>query len=720
MNQILSWSLHNFTNLLKTCISQRDLITGKTLHTIYIKTLIPNSTYLSNHFILLYSKCRRLSAARNAFDVVPHPNVFSFNTIVAAYAKESQPTIARQLFDEIPQPDIVSYNTLISAYADRGETRPALDLFMEMRELGFEMDGFTFSAAVTAACKDFCLIRQLHKLAISGGFNMYTSVNNSLITYYSKNGYLDYAKWIFNDMGSDKDEVTWNSMIVAYSQHRDGLKALALYREMLHLGLRIDIYTLASVLTAFTCLEDLRGGLQFHCQLIKKGYNQNTHVGSGLIDFYSKCNGGMSNCKNVFDEIIGPDLVLWNTMVSGYSQKDDLSEEAITCFINMQREGYCPDDCTFVCVISASSNLSSPNQGKQIHCLALKSDIPSNRISVNNALITMYSKCGNLKDARQVFDNMPEHNTVTLNSLITGYAQHGLQTEALDLFKHMLEANISPTRITFVSILSACAHTGKVEEGRKYFNLMTENYGIQPDEEHFACMIDLFGRAGKLDEAERFIENMPFNPGTVGWGSLLGACRTHGNLELAVKAANQCLLLDPSNAAPYVILAHMYAKDNKWDEVAMIRKSMRNNGAKKNPGCSWIEINKKVHVFVAEDSSHPMLNEIARFWEELVKKMKRAGYVPDVKWALVRDHDIMEDEKETSLGRHSEKLAVVFGLLSTKDGQPLYVVKNLRICGDCHNAIKIISSLTRREITVRDARRFHCFKDGQCSCGDYW
>ncbi|KAK9064911.1 hypothetical protein SSX86_016294 [Deinandra increscens subsp. villosa] len=713
MNQISSRSVQDFTHLLKTCISHRDLLTGKSLHTIYLKNLlIPHSTYLSNHFILLYSKCRRLSAARCAFDSVPHPNVFSFNTIVSAYAKESQTLIAHQLFDQMPQPDLVSYNTLISAYADRGQTQPALRLFAEMRELGFYMDGFTFSAAVTAACKDIRLIRQFHKMAISGGFIAYTSVNNSLITYYSKNGLLGEAKWIFNHMGCKKDEVTWNSMIVAYSQHREGLKALALYREMIHMDVKVDIFTLASVLTAFTCLEDLRGGLQFHCQLIKKGFHQNTHVGSGLIDLYSKCQGCMSDCQKVFAEIIEPDLVLWNTMVSGYSQNVYLSEEAISCFKQMQREGYRPDDCTFVCVISASSNLSSPTQGKQIHCLALKSDIPSNKISVNNALITMYSKCGNLKDARRVFDKMPEQNTVTFNSLITGYAQHGFPMEALNLFDHMLETNIAPTNITFISILSACAHTGKVKEGRKYFSLMTDKFGIEPEEEHFSCMIDLLGRAGQLGEAERLIESMPFNPGTVGWGALLGSCRTHGNLELAVKAAKQCLVLEPSNAAPYVILAHMYAKANKWEEVATIRKCMRNNGVKKNPGCSWIEINKKIHVFVAEDSSHPMLKEITRFWEELLNKMKRVGYVAEV----VRNDGIREDEK----GRHSEKLAIVFGLLSTKDGEPLYVVKNLRICGDCHNAIKIISGLTRREITVRDARRFHCFKDGRCSCGDYW
>lgn len=598
---------------------------------------------------------------------------------------------------------------------------PALGLFMGMREAGLDMDGFTLSAAITASCDDIDLIKQLHSLVISGGFDSFTSVHSTLVTYYSKNDSLDEAKRVFYDMGVIKDEVSWNSMIVAYGQHREGSKALELYQIMVRIeSLNVDMFTLASVLTAFTCMSDLCGGLQFHAQLIKTGFNQNSHVGSGLIDLYSKCRGGMSECRKVFEEITAPDLVLWNTMISGYSRNEEFYEEALTCFRQMQRFGHRPDDCSFVCVTSACSNSSSPSHGKQVHSLALKSNIPSNRISVNNSLIAMYSKCGNLKDARRVFDRMPEHNTVSLNSMIAGYAQHGNGMESLHLFEKMLKKDIAPTRITFISVLSACGHTGKVEEGKKYFNMMTERFRIEPEAEHFSCLIDLLGRAGKLEEAEVLIETMPQNPGSIGWGSLLGACRTHGNIELAVKAAKQCLKLEPLNAAPYVMLANMYASAGKWEEVAAVRKLMRDNGVKKKPGCSWIEMNKRVHVFVAEDSSHPMIKEIYEFWEEISKKMKTLGYVPDVKWVLARGDERVKGEKEMRLGHHSEKLAVAFGLLSTKDGEPILVVKNLRICGDCHNAIKFISDLTGREITVRDTHRFHCFKGGQCSCGDYW
>ncbi|KAJ8572715.1 hypothetical protein K7X08_009226 [Anisodus acutangulus] len=386
--QTLVESLQQFRHILRTCIARRDLLTGKSLHTLYIKSLIPASTYFSNHFIILYSKCGLLTTARKAFEATSEPNVFTFNAILNAYAKEAQPHLAHQLFDKIPQPDIVSYNTLISAYADLGYTLPALRLFLDLNDMGLAMDGFTLSAAITAANDNLDFITQLHCLSIYTGLNSYASVNNTLITYYSKNGVLDYAQGVFASMVELKDEVSWNSMIVAYGQHREGIKALALYKEMGLKDLYLDMFTLASVLTALTSMEDLCGGLQFHARLIKMGFQENPHVGSGLIDLYSKCSGGISDCKKVFQEIPYPDLVLWNTMISGYSQSE-LCEEAVACFRQMQLAGHQPDDCSFVCVISACSNLSSPSQGKQIHSLAIKSSIPSNRISVNNALITI-------------------------------------------------------------------------------------------------------------------------------------------------------------------------------------------------------------------------------------------------------------------------------------------------------------------------------------------
>ncbi|TKY46703.1 Pentatricopeptide repeat-containing protein [Spatholobus suberectus] len=658
----------------------------------------------------------------NLLHLTQHPNVFSYNTLINAYAKHSLIHLAHQVFDKIPQPDIVSYNTLIAAYADRGECWPALRLFEEVRELGPGLDGFTLSGVITACGDDVGLVRQLHCFVVMCGYDCYASVNNAVLACYSRKGFLNEARRVFREMGEGggRDEVSWNAMIVACGQHREGLEAVGLFREMVRRGLKVDMFTMASVLTAFTCVKDLVGGMQFHGMMIKSGFHGNSHVGSGLIDLYSKCAGGMVECRKVFEEIPTPDLVLWNTTISGFSQYEDLSEDSLWCFREMQRSGFHPDDCSFVCVTSACSNLSSPSVGKQVHALAIKSDIPYNRVSVNNAFVAMYSKCGNVHDARRVFDTMPEHNTVSLNSMIAGYAQHGVEVESLRLFELMLQKGIAPNSITFISVLSACAHTGKVEEGQKYFNMMKEKFGIEPEAEHYSCMIDLLGRAGKLKEAERIIETMPLNPGSIEWAALLGACRKHGNVELAVKAANEFLRLEPYNAAPYVMLSNMYASAGRWEEAATVKRLMRERGVKKKPGCSWIEIDKKVHVFMAEDTSHPMIKQIHVYMGEMLRKMKQAGYVPDIRWALVKDEEVEADEKERRLLYHSEKLAVAFGLISTEEGVPILVVKNLRICGDCHNAIKLISAITGREITVRDAHRFHCFKEGHCSCRDYW
>ena len=707
----------NFRGLLKTCIAHRNLALGTALHALYIKSFVPSSTYISNHFILLYSQCNALPFAHHLFDEIPEPNIFSHNVLLNAYARHSISVHSTEsLFRRIPNPDLVSYNTLLSAFAAGGRTRDALNLFDEMRREGVDGDGFTMSSVISSMSDGGA--EQVHGLALVSGLDVYISVGNALVSCYSRMGMLREAERVFEGMGDDgrRDGVSWNCMIVAYGQHREGSKALSLFQEMVRRGFEIDMFTLASVLTAFTTVKDVRGGAQFHAQLIKCSFERNSHVGSGLIDLYSK-SGEILDAKKVFEEVDETDLVLWNTMISGYSLNDKLSEEGLHCFIQMQRAGFQPDDCTFVCAISACSNLSSPSQGQQLHTMAMKSKFPSNLISVNNALISMYSKCGNLKDAQKLFNRMSEQNTVSFNSMIAGYAMHGLGNEALVLFRDMLESDKPPTSITFISVLSACAHTGRIDEGWGYFNSMRDKYGVEPEEEHYSCMIDLLARAGKFEEAEEMIKSMPFDLDSIGWAALLGACRTHGNLKLGARAAKELIRLEPSNAAAYAMLSNMYATKGRWDEVATVRKLMKDRGLQKKPGCSWIELERRIHVFVADDVSHPKIREIYMFLDEMIEKMKIAGYVPDLKWALARGD---AREGEMRLGHHSEKLAVAFGLISTRDGEPILVVKNLRICGDCHNAIKFVSRIEGREITVRDAHRFHCFKDGTCSCGDYW
>lgn len=730
MNQISS-ELQRFQRLrllLKGCIDGGgDISVAGALHGLFLKSRLAASTYLGNHLVLLYSRCGQTPLARRVFEEIPQPNVFSYNALLAAYARGSQARAAGELFSHIPRPDLVSFNTLLAAYAADGNAAAALRLFRRMRALGVRADGFTLSSVVSslrgvggaAAAAAAPGIANLHAFVLSAGFAAFASVSNTLIGSYSRAGLLGEAERVFTDLGTFRDGVSWNCMIMGYGLHGDGPQALALFREMARGGHAVDMFTQASVLTAFTAARDLAGGAQFHAQLIKTACERNPHVGSGLVDLYAKC-GRTADAEKVFDEVPEPDVVLWNTMISGYSLNDDFFEEALRCFREMQREGLRPDDGSFVCAASACSNLSSPSQGRQLHALALKSDFPRNRVSVGNALIAMYSKSGELEDAGRVFRRMPERNAVSFNSMIAGCAQHGRGEDGLALFGEMVAGGEEPTGVTFVSVLSACAHTGKVEEGWGYFNSMERKFKIERGEEHYSCMVDLLGRAGRLEEAQKLIETMPFSLGKAGWAALLGACRTHGNVGLGEKAAQALVQLEPSNASPYVVLASMYAGAGRWEEAAGVRRMMRDRAVRKSPGCSWIELRKRIHVFVADDASHPRTGEIRRFLAELLGKMKEAGYVPDTRrWAPAMGGDDAR-EGELRLSFHSEKLAVALGLLSTEDGTPILVVKNLRICGDCHSAIKLIAAMTRRRITVRDAHRFHHFREGECSCGDYW
>jgi len=312
---------------------------------------------------------------------------------------------------------------------------------------------------------------------------------------------------------------------------------------------------------------------------------------------------------------------------------------------------------------------------------------------------------------------MPKRNVVSWTAMIISYAHHGRGKEALQLFEEMQQAGARPNRITFIGVLSACCYLGLVKEGCYYFDSMSRDHGISAQVEHYTCMVDMLGRAGLLAEAEEFVHQMPFEPDPVIWRTLLGACRVHGNVELGKHAAEIVFRQNPQDASSYKLLSNIYATAGRWDDVANVRKIMKERVARKEPGLSWIEVKNQVHSFVSGDRQHAQTEKIYAQIEELNEKMKEIGYVPDTSFAL---HDIDKELKEELLCHHSEKLAIAFGLISTPPGILIRIIKNLRMCGDCHTATKFISKIVGREIVVRDANRFHHFKDGFCCCRDYW
>ncbi|KAG8489689.1 hypothetical protein CXB51_017711 [Gossypium anomalum] len=375
------------------------------------------------------------------------------------------------------------------------------------------------------------------------------------------------------------------------------------------------------------------------------------------------------------------------------------------------------DQATFASILKASANLASLSLGKQIHSFVIRSGYMSNVFS-GSALLDMYAKCGSIKDSIQLFQDMSERNIVSWNALISAHAQNGDAKATLDSFEKMVQSGFQPDSVSFLSVLSACSHCGLVQEGLRYFRTMTKIHNLVPKKEHYASMVDMLCRSGRFNEAEKLMDEMPFDPDEIMWSSVLNSCRIHKNQELARKAADQLFRMEVlRDAAAYVSMSNIYAAAGQWDNVGKVKKAMRERGIRKVPAYSWVEIRHKLHVFSANDMLHPQMEEIRKKIEMLSKQMEKEGYKPDTSCAL---HDVDENIKIESLKYHSERLAIAFALISTPKGSPILVIKNLRACSDCHAAIKVISKIVRREITVRDSSRFHHFKDGICSCGDYW
>lgn len=346
----------------------------------------------------------------------------------------------------------------------------------------------------------------------------------------------------------------------------------------------------------------------------------------------------------------------------------------------------------------------------------MKIDLEDNVI-VGTSIIDMYCKCGRVEMARRAFDRMRDKNVRTWTAMIAGYGMHGRAREALELFYEMVRTGIRPNYVTFVSVLAACSHAGRVDEGWRWFSSMHHEYKIEPGIEHYGCIVDLLGRAGFVSKAHELIKGMKVKPDFVIWGSLLGACRTHNNVELAEISAGKLFELDPDNCGYYVLLCNIYADAERWEDVERMRTIMNSRGLVKTPGYSSVELKGRVHMFLVGDKGHPQHESIYEYLEKIYVKLKQAGYLPNITSVV---HDVEHEEKEIMLQVHSEKLAVAFGIMNSTPGTVIQVIKNLRVCTDCHTVIKLISKIFNREIVVRDAKRFHHFRNGLCSCGDYW
>eukprot|EP01018_Ginkgo_biloba_P030462 Gb_36434 [translate_table: standard] len=605
-------------------------------------------------------------------------------------------TIYANTFNTVKSPANNSFCTVSAErgiLSKNGRLKEGVGMFDEINHRGISVYPDTYSRLLqTCANKKFLPEgKQLHAHILVNGFEDDNILKTKLVILYAYCGSFVDARHVFDKIPM-RNVFCWNAMIRGYVMHGYSEEALAFYYQMQREGMQPDDFTFPSAIRACTGLAALEQGKGIHVRAIRNGFETDVYVGNALIVMYSTC-GNIESARQVFDKMSQKNLVSWNSIIAGYVQ-NGYANEALTIFLQMEMSGVKPDSITITSVLPACVPLAALQHGKEIHGHIIKNEFESD-VFVCSALVDMYAKCGNIEIARRVFDRISSRDLVSWNAMIAGYAMHGRGEDALVSFQRMQRAGMRPDRITFIGVLCACSRSGLVDEGWQYFDSMTRDYRIMPEAQHYACMVDLLGRSGQVDEAENFIKKMPFGPGASVLGALLGACRTHGNIELGERVAERLIALEPENSGNYVLLSNIYAKNGRWDDVEKVRTMMKSRGVKKRPGYSWIEVNNEVHSFLVGDISHPQSDKIYALLESLTRQMEELGYVPETHFVL---HDVEEQEKVNLLCSHSEKLAIVFGLINTHPGTSVRITKNLRVCGDCHIATKLISKIVRREI----------------------
>ncbi|XP_068636200.1 pentatricopeptide repeat-containing protein At3g04750, mitochondrial [Aristolochia californica] len=549
------------------------------------------------------------------------------------------------------KPNLYIFNIMIAALPSSTQ---CFSLYKSMLQLSIYPDKQTLLSLLKAS-ESISEGKQIHSHTIVTGVSSHPYIQNSLIKMYSENGNISLAQQVFEQM-LNPDTVSWNILISAYSKNSWVLEALGLFCKMVNLGLKPDEFTMVSLLTACGKLRDLRRGKLVHaCVARRKSISgSNLIIGNALLDFYVKC-GKLECARKVFDglderdviswnTIIGGfatmgelemaydyfnempyrDLVSWNSLIAGYSQNGS-STAARELFLAMIKENVRPDTVTIIYLVSSAAEMGDAIQGRWIHGWMVRNLVEIDAF-VGSAMIDMYCKCGCIKKAFKVFEVVEERDVTVWTALIAGLAFHGCGREALAMYSKMQE-NLMPNNVTLVAVLTACSHSGMVDQGLQIFNSMNRNYGIEPRVEHYGCLVDLLARSGRLTEAKNVIDNMPMCPSRSVWGALLNACKVHGNINLAEVATRELQKLEPDKEGGYVFLSNLYAASGRWRYSNKIREIMENKGLKKMAGCSWMVINGVVHEFIAYDNRHIQCVDIYNLLDSLNRGMRSHGDV---------------------------------------------------------------------------------------------
>ncbi|KAI3471547.1 hypothetical protein Pfo_028197 [Paulownia fortunei] len=661
-----------YTHLISACSSLRSIEYGRKIHNHVLKSnLLPNMI-LENHIVNMYGKCGSTKDARKVFDNMWERNVVTWTALIAGYSQNqagfmpdqftfgsvikacsslTEADLGWQLHAQVIKSEfgshLIAQNALIAMYTKFGQINEACNVFSCIKskdliswssmiagfsKLGYELEalccfkemlfqstykpnefifGSVFSACASLGQPEYG--RQIHGISIKYGFEGDAFAGCSLTDMYAKCGFLYSAKTAF-DLIENPDIVSWNAMIAGFAYGGDANEAMLIFSQMRHLGSAPDDITIRSLLWK-----------QVHSYIIKIGLDLDLPVCNTLLTMYANCSDYVDAYK-MFNDIQGyADLVSWNAIITMCMHQNQVAE-VFSLFRTMLIFQGRPDYITLANVLGACGKVASLEMGDQVYCCAMKNGLDLD-IMVMNGLIDMYVKCGSLERARKLFDCMGNLDVVSWSSLIVGYAQFGYGEEALNLFRRMKNQGIKPNQVTLVGVLTACSHVGLVEEGMQLFKTMEQEHGVVPTREHFSCVVDMLARAGRIHDAEAFINQMVFEPDIVMWKTLLAACKNRSNVEVGKRVAENILKIDPSNSAAHVLLCGIYAFSGGWKDVATLRTSMREKGVKKVPGQSWIEVKNRIHVFSAEDGLHPERDKIFSMLEELWLQILDAGYI---------------------------------------------------------------------------------------------
>lgn len=621
-------------------------------------------------------------------------------------------SIPKKLHQENYKP----FNTTLKSLSKLGKLDEALQLIDSEKPKRLEIESCSSYLHACISAKSLRHgLRLYHQL--SDNLLKNPILKSKFITLFSVCGQLDEARKIFEQgLGiGDLPESVWVAMTIGYLRNDHFKEALFLYCQMLSQGVDPGNFAFSSALKACSKLAEIRVGKAIHAQIIKAESEPDQVVYNALLSLYTQ-SGCFEDELKVFEGMPDRNIVSWNSMIAGLIKKEKVFE-AFKTFRRMQKEGIGFSWISFTTLLPLCAQVTSVYSGKEIHAQILKSNkIPD--VLVLNAVMDMYAKCGEITYCRRVFNGIDNKDLTSWNTMLNGCAVNGKIKEAFKLFDEMIGFGIRPDSVTFVTLLSGCSHTGLLLQGKALFQRMNVEFGIEPNLEHYACLVDLVGRAGRIEEALQIVEKMPMKPSASIWGSLLNACRLHGYVPVAGVIAKKLFVMEPENSGNYVMLSNVYANASMWKEVNMMRELMEKKGMKKEVGCSWIQVKDKVHTFVAGGGlEFRNSDKYKKVQGTLMEALTKSGYEPDIGVVL---HNVDEEVKADWVCGHSEKLATVFGLIHCGSRMPIRITKNLRICADCHTWMKFVSDITKRKIILRDTNRFHHFDDGSCSCKDYW